>query len=53
MKSIITRNIPDELHKAFKIKCATQGISLNQAVLDLMTTWTNEPKRSKKDKKEE
>ena len=30
------RDIPDDLHRAFRLLCVGQGVSMNQALLELM-----------------
>jgi plasmid stability protein len=36
MKSIMIRNVPEDLHKEFKILCVKRGVSINKLMLDLM-----------------
>lgn len=36
MKQIVVRNIADDLHKDFKVWCATHSVSLNAEIIVLM-----------------
>ena len=36
MKQIIIKRVPDDLHKAFKIKCATNRITQREAILNMI-----------------
>lgn len=36
MKKIMLKNIPDDLARDFKVKCAQEGITQNAALLKLM-----------------
>ncbi|MHA1782017.1 MAG: FitA-like ribbon-helix-helix domain-containing protein [Promethearchaeota archaeon] len=36
MKTLIIRNIPDDVHKKFKIMCAEKDTSMNQEIIKLM-----------------
>ena len=42
MKIIITRRIPDELHRNFKVACAKQNISMNKCIIALMKKFVEE-----------
>jgi plasmid stability protein len=41
MKTIIVRDIPEELHRKLKILAAQQGKSMNAVMLELMQKATN------------
>ena len=36
MKNTIIRNIPDDIHRDFKVMCAKKGVSINQELIRLM-----------------
>ncbi len=36
MKTIMIRNVPEDLHKEFKILCVKRGLSINEQLLNLM-----------------
>ncbi len=36
MVKMITRDIPDDLHKRFKLVCVEQGISMNKQIIELI-----------------
>ena len=38
-KDLIIRQIPPDLKRAFKVKCAEKGISLQAAAIELMRRW--------------
>jgi hypothetical protein len=38
MKTFIIKNIPDDLHKQFKLSCVDKGISMNQRFLSIIKT---------------
>jgi len=39
------RDIPDSLWRKVKAKCAMKGITIRQAIIDLLEAWTNESPR--------
>jgi plasmid stability protein len=41
MAQMITRNIPDSLRREFKSKCAAEGISQQDKIIELMTKYVN------------
>jgi len=45
---MLTLRIPEELHKALKIKCVTEGVEMNTAVTKLIETYVKESKPKKK-----
>ena len=42
MKYIKIRDIPDDLHMAFKIKCVKNSISMNSCLIELMKKYVEE-----------
>ena len=36
MKRIQLRDVPDDLHLRFKLRCVERGISMNQALIDMI-----------------
>jgi len=40
-------NVPGDLHRAFKIKCAQEGISLTAQVIRLIGEWVNNESHSR------
>jgi len=36
MRQLIIRDIPDDLHKAFKLLCVKQGVSMNKKIIQLI-----------------
>ena len=38
MKTIMVRRMPDDLHHAFKIICATRNVSMNAMLIELIKT---------------
>jgi len=34
---VLTRKVPKDIHQAFKAICAIEGVTLQQAIIDLMT----------------
>lgn len=42
MKYIKIRDIPNDLHMAFKLKCVRNNISMNKCLLDLMKKYVEE-----------
>ena len=42
MKTILIRNIPDEVHKDFKIHCAQIGLSQNEVINRLIILETKD-----------
>ena len=49
MKALTIR-IPEELHKAFKVKCAIEGVDMGAVVNTLIEGYVkgSEPKKAKK-----
>ena len=48
MKALTVR-IDEELHKAFKIKCVTEGVDMNTLITQLIESYVKESKpKSKK-----
>ena len=43
MKALTIR-LEDELHRAFKIKCVTEGVDMNEIVRKLIENYVNEAK---------
>jgi plasmid stability protein len=41
-ETLIIRQIPPDLKRAFKIKCAENGISLQAQAIELMRRWVEE-----------
>ena len=48
MKVVTVRNVPDDLHKAFKIICAEEDTSINSKVIELMREYVDLKKGAKK-----
>ena len=48
MKQFIVRNIPDDVHRAFKVLCAGQEISLQDKMVVLMKAAIEADKRKGK-----
>lgn len=46
MKSLIIRKIPDDLHRALKIKAAQEGKSIQAKIIELIRKETNSEKKS-------
>jgi len=46
MKALTIR-IDEELHKAFKIKCVTEGVEMNAVVTKLIESYVRETKPKK------
>ena len=44
MKYIKIRDIPDDLHMAFKLKCVRNNISMNKCLINLMKKYVEENK---------
>lgn len=38
-KPIMTWNVPEDLKKKFKIKCAKEGITMEEAIVNLIKKW--------------
>jgi len=47
MKSIMIRNVPEELHKEFKILCVKRGVSINEQLLNLMRKEVEKDQKKK------
>ena len=47
---MLTLRIPEELHKAFKIKCVTEGVEMNTVVTKLIEDYVKEGKPKPKPK---
>ena len=47
MKALTVR-ITEELHKAFKIKCVTDGVDMNTAIVRMIESYVKESKPKKK-----
>ena len=47
MKSAMIRNIPDEIHKEFRIMCLEKGVSMNSELVRLMKQAVEEYKKRK------
>ena len=45
---VLTVRIDEELHKAFKIKCVTEGVEMNTVITKLIEGYVKEPKPKKK-----
>jgi len=46
---VLTVRIDEDLHKAFKIKCVTEGIDMNTVITQLIESYVRESKpKSKK-----
>lgn len=41
--NMLIRNVPDELHKAFKLQCVSDSISMEKALIRLIEKATKEP----------
>ncbi|MFA5409569.1 MAG: hypothetical protein WC343_12430 [Bacilli bacterium] len=41
-EALIIRKVPSDLKRAFKVKCAEKGISLQAAAIELMRRWVEE-----------
>jgi plasmid stability protein len=41
-KPMLIRQVPPDLKRKFKVKCAENGISLQAAVIELMRQWVEE-----------
>ena len=41
-ETLIVRQIPPDLKRKFKVKCAEKGISLQAAAIELMRRWVEE-----------
>ncbi len=46
MKALTIR-LEDELHRAFKIKCVTEGVDMNDVIRKLIENYVNEAKKVK------
>ena len=46
MKALTVR-IDEELHKAFKIKCVTEGVDMNTVITQLIESYVKETKPKK------
>ena len=44
---VLTIRIDEELHKAFKIKCVTEGVEMNTVVMKLIESYVKESKPKK------
>jgi len=44
---VLTIRIPEELHRAFKIKCVTESVDMNQIVMQWITDYVKETKPKK------
>lgn len=47
MKTIMIRNVPEELHKEFKILCVKRGLSINEQLLNLMRKEVEKEQKKK------
>ena len=47
MKTIMIRNVPEELHKEFKILCVKRGVSINKLMIDLMRKEVEKDQKKK------
>lgn len=45
---MITRNIPDDLHKRFKILCVEHEVSMNTKVIDLIRKFVEQQEKKPK-----
>ena len=41
---VLTVRIDEDLHKAFKIKCVTEGIDMNTVITQLIESYVKESK---------
>jgi len=46
MKALTVR-ITEELHKAFKIKCVTEGVDMNTVIVQMIESYVKETKPKK------
>ena len=44
---VLTIRIDEELHKAFKIKCVTEGVDMNTVITKLIESYVKESKPKK------
>ena len=42
MATITIRDIPEEVHKALRIQCIREGVSMNLKVVDLLVRYIKE-----------
>ena len=47
---VLTVRIKEELHRAFKIKCVTEGVEMNTVVMKLIEDYLKGSKRKPKPK---
>ena len=47
MKTIMIRNVPEDLHKEFKILCVKKGVSINEQLLLLMRKEVEKEQKKK------
>jgi predicted HicB family RNase H-like nuclease len=45
---MLTLRIPEELHRALKIKCVTEGVEMNTVVTKLIEDYVKETKKKQK-----
>ena len=50
MGTILIRNVPEDVHRAFKAHCATTGITIQQAAIDLFEKESGKGTVEKQDK---
>ena len=44
---MLTLRIPEELHRALKIKCVTEGVEMNTVVTKLIEDYVKESSKAK------
>jgi len=44
---MLTVRIPEELHKAFKVKCAIEGVDMGSVITQLIESYVKETKPKK------
>jgi len=47
--TIIIRNVPDDLRRLYKTKCASEGISMADKMVELMRDWLRGEIKNQKD----
>jgi len=47
MKSIMIRNVPEDLHREFKILCVKKEVSINEQLLNLMRKEVEKEQKKK------
>jgi hypothetical protein len=46
MKQLIIKNIPDEVHKAFKLACLKNDTDMREAIIDMMMAYAGLTRRN-------